>query len=67
MAGAQAAAPGVNQQVADALPNRAVLVKQLNEISDSGALSSFAASRSDTIPAPAPGQNGGGIPACCRS
>jgi hypothetical protein len=60
MAGAQGAAPGVNQQVAGALPNRAVLVKQLNQISDPGALSSFASSRSDTIPAPVTGQNGGG-------
>ena len=60
MAGAQGAAAGVNQQVAGALPNRAVLVRQINQISDPGALTSFAASRSDTVPAPVPGQDGGG-------
>ena len=42
------------------MPNRAVLVRQINQISDPGALSSFAASRSDTVPAPVPGQDGGG-------
>jgi hypothetical protein len=59
MAGAQGAALGVNQQVAAALPSRAVLTQQINQATDPGALASFAASRSDTIPAPG-GPNGNG-------
>ncbi len=64
MVGAQGVAAGVNQQVAAALPNRAVLVKQMQQIDDPGALRSFAASRADTVPAPGgannlvPGGNG---------